>query len=518
MASIAQQDSLHSFSLGPTISYTFGSPLNVHRAIINRFGSSGLGTSYAHTFGAGAELDFASLFSHYIGLSLLGQYESSVGEFTSDGYTSSDNSLSTPGTQQFHLSSRYGTASLTGLAAYHLSPSVDVGLGSQMGLRVQNALTDWREILTPSGATFTNGSTRDTVATGSAISSGAFRVAIPAFVGYSVSLGGGIALKTRLFGLADITEILAGYAGESFSAGISVSLLFGTSSSNASRNAAIAPKPIQRSVIVSSKDSIVAKPVSADHIHASIHLEINGVTARSATVREVDTLIEEYTVTPGKMHIPKAESRLIRSYIVPDLSASRFVESEAGIRGWSVRMTQAGRMLAEYSNLDSTQSNARSAAIELRSSDGKESAHPAPIVAELTVTDAHGAVRSVSDSLELVTNVDRVASRIHKQEYLFLKPATAELHHQDSLLLRNLISSLDTGGTLTIAPLKSGPQMEVCSDRDSLSSWVLTAVRHSVLRPHVIELRNEPVDLSSRLSSSPKHSDCGIIVRYDRER
>lgn len=513
-AAFAQADSLRSLSFGPTFSYLFGSPLDVDRQVVNTLGSNGLGTSYAQTFGAGAELDFPSLISHHIGLSLIGQYSSSVGEFTSDVYASSDNSSSTPGTQQFHLSSRYGTVSLTGLAVYHLSTNWDVGLGAQMGLCIQDALTDWREILSPSGATFSNGSTRDTVATGNEISSNAFRVAIPAFVGFSLPLGNGIAFTTRLFGSADINEILAGYTGESFSAGISVSVLFGNGTSNASsREAAIPPNPIQSPVIASPEDAVIAKTPSADHIHAAIHLEINGVAARTAFLREVDTLIEEYTATLGKARIPRAESRLIRSYIVPDLSASRFVESESGILGWTVRISQAGRMLTEYSNLDSTQSNAMSAAIELRGSDGSDSTHPAPIVAELTVTDSRGAVRAVRDTLALLTDVARVASLIHKQEYVFFAPTNPDLHHQDSLLLRNLISSLDTAGILTIAPLKSGR----CADRDSLSSWLLSSIRLSPIRPRLIELRNAPVVGRGQMASDRAYDDCGILVRYVRD-
>jgi hypothetical protein len=518
-------------SLGPYGSFTFGTPLDIDRQAVSTLGSNGLGTSSAQTFGAGLELSIPTFFSKNIGLSLIGKYSWSTGEFTSLAYASSDNSSNVESTQQFHLSSRYGTPSVALLAAFHLSDRWDLGLGGEFGYRVQDALTDWREILSPAGVLFVNSSTRDTVATGSAISSTPFRVAIPVFVGYTIPLGNGISLTSRLFGAADLNEIFAGYSSQSFSAGISLSLLFGKHDRAANDVAVVTPpppasrpeppsqpalsqpipqsppKPTPKQPIQSQS---ISPPPSPAHILASIHLEINGVAARSALVREVDTLIETFTALPEHVRVPKAESRLVHSYIVPDLSVSRFVESEEGVRGWKIRISQAGTILSEYSSDDSVETSAISAAIELGGAHG-----PAPILAELTVTNTQLATRSVWDTLSLIVDTTHIASRIEKQSYLFLPRATADLRHQDSLLIRNLLSSLDTSGILTISPLTS--KGNACPEQDSLSSFVLSGIRASFLRPRRIELLDQPAIAEQAVSSAMRPTgDCGIIVRYVR--
>src|ERR1019366_6219844 len=157
------------------------------------------------------------------------------------------------------------------------------------------------------------------------------------------------------------------------------------------------------------EEPVQPAPVSpSGNIHAAIHIEINGVSRKSTTVSEVDTLIETYFAVSGQMgghsedvRIPEAESRLVRSYIVPDLSVSRFLESESGIREWHIRISQAGRILSAYSNDDTTQYSSMSASIELGGTNSSDSIHTPPIIAELTVTDTRGATRSVWDTLEL---------------------------------------------------------------------------------------------------------------------
>lgn len=509
LLSKAQSDAI---SFGPQVSYTFGTPLDIERTAVNTLGSNGLGTSYAHTFGAGVELHFPAIITRSIGLSLIGGYAWSIGEFTSNVFASSINSLSAPGTQQFHLSSRYGTASLTALLAYHLSPKWDAGFGAQMGLRVQDALMEWREVLSPAGAGFSNSSTIDTVPTSSSISSNPFRVAVPVFLGYSMPVGNGITLASRLFASADLNEMFAGYAAESFSAGIYFSLLFGHGTAPPRRDVPrTSPSPPHSQHSGEGRAQHVPTILPPNtipppaHILAAVHLEINGVAAKTASVREVDTLIETFTALPENIRVPKAESRLVRSYIVPDLSVSRFVESEEGVRGWKVRISQAGRILSEYSSADSVEQSAMSASVELSGPNG-----PAPILAEMTVTNVQGTIRSVWDTLSLLADTTPVASRIQRQSYLFLPRTTADLRHQDSLMLRNLLSSLDTSGSLTISPHNS--KFKECPEQDSLSSFVLSAIRASSVRPGRIELLDQPANSEFDATAG----DCGIIVRYVR--
>src|SRR5581483_5172001 len=311
---LAQADSV--FSFGPHVAYTFGAPQDIERSAVSTLGSNGMGTSYAQTIRAGLEVSIPKIFFRDIGLSLIGTYSWSTGEFTSRAYPSSDNASAAQSTQEFHLSSRYATASLTALLAYHLSDAWDVGVGAELGYRAQDSLTDWREILSPAGVRFANGSTRDTVATGTSISSSPLGVTVPVFLGYRIPLGRGISLAGRFFGTADLNEIVAGYAAQSLSAGISFSLLFAKNAA-APTDIPIVHAPPSQPKPSPSQQPATQRPASA-HILAAVHLEINSVAAKTATVREVDTLIETFTATPDGGRIPKAESRLVRSYIVPD--------------------------------------------------------------------------------------------------------------------------------------------------------------------------------------------------------
>ncbi len=479
----------------PTFSYSFGTPLDIDRQAVNSLGSNGLGTSYAHNYGAGLELSLPRLIASSVGLSLVGEYVLSNGAFSSNTFTSSDNSVSLAGVQQFHLTSNYQTASLALFGTYQFGGAMETGIGAQFSYRTTDALTEWREIFSPAGATFSNGSTTDSIATTAAISSAPFRIAIPAFIGYHFPLSDALSLESRLIGTVDLNEVFAGYASESVGIGLSIALCF-SHAAHAESNAE--QKPVAPSPPVKAKP-IAPAPAKID---AAVHLDINGVAAHHAWVREVDTLIERFAATVLDVRIPDATSRLVRSYIVPDLSVSRYMASQAGIKTWRIRITQNGRTVSEYSNVDSNERETMDAAIDL----GTNGTKLAPLVANLQVTDRRGGTRSVADTLELTLDTVHTPERIERKEYYFLDPSNTNVKVQDSLLLRNLVSSLDTNATLMISPTASP-----CPGYDSLARTVLLSVQASRTRLARIELLAHP-------QGDSKREPCALrVVLWQRE-
>lgn len=299
-------------TLSPVLTYQYGYPLAIERApgIINRFGTSGSGKSYDHTFGIGAALKFPGLFTTSIGLSPQLQYRFSLGKFTSEHYRSisavDENDQRVFSTNTFEVTSKIHSLDLSiplefvfGKAGLHFGP-----WGS---IEIARDITGKENITSPSNAHFPGGGVSQTFASGDTIGTSHLHGGFEAGVSMRIPITQTMAIEPHLFSRVDLSVISAASA-KAFSIGISFAL-----------------SPIAAQQIHLPFDTqVIIKPVPK--IAASIHFTKNGIRIDQHTPIDVtgySTTFRQYTEYLPEIYFDDRSQRIPSRYIQLEPSQAR---------------------------------------------------------------------------------------------------------------------------------------------------------------------------------------------------
>jgi hypothetical protein len=292
----AQSDSLHPLLIGPRIGYEFGTPLDIERkpGIISLLGSDGTGTSQEHTVSGGIEGSIAWKPVDPIRFGFAAYYESSIGAFASSTYSGQK------GNERFHLSSSYSGLGLEFTGAYPVSTSLSIVIGPSIHYRLANSLVQWRESLTDS--IFANGSTRDTIASGDPISTNKLRMGVQGGLSYDISLSPALQLQSTIAATLDFHNAFGGFPREAFGLRLTTALLLNPTTSPTTTLLTTADSSAPQNVDTSASPIVTetTNPISAEThtFQISVHLEVNGVAVKRASIEEVDTVIDRYIEFP----------------------------------------------------------------------------------------------------------------------------------------------------------------------------------------------------------------------------
>jgi hypothetical protein len=273
-AALAQDDTASTkIFLGPLATYTFGSPVSINRQAGHSelFSTGGKGVSWDNAVSLGARIMLPSLFARGLGFSATANYTVGSGTFKS-------NEFSLQGyPADFRIVSNYQTAGLQGLATFSLGEKWYVGSGLYMTARTKSDLSQHLELLSSDPSVhFANGSKDSTIASGEQLGTSRFHYGIPLAIGGRFPLSRTMYLTTEIFSQVDLGEVVRGYAGNAFSAGLSLGLLFD-----------LEPPPV------------LAASEAKNGISASVFFIVNGVSARTTASHRIDSPRRRYVVLPA---------------------------------------------------------------------------------------------------------------------------------------------------------------------------------------------------------------------------
>lgn len=301
----------------PVLSYEYGYPLAIERSpgIINKFRTSGLGTSYNHTFGIGAALRMPDLFSSGIGLAPRLEFRLGLGKFSSEQFRVSQ--FDTGGqpvmaNEHFEVRSTTQSIDLT-LPVEFSTSSVGFGIGPWTSVEFSRKITGTEYIDSPPGISFDDGSISREFASGDTISVSHLHAGIEADLLFRMPLSKTLSFEPRLFGRLDLASS-SDVKEKAFSAGISLSLC---------------PLVVTGPDVVRPPDTVFTaarRPSTA--LTASIHFTKNGIRTTSNTPIEIvgnTTAFRQYTEIPDCIGFATGSSAIPPTYeILADTGVNTF--------------------------------------------------------------------------------------------------------------------------------------------------------------------------------------------------
>jgi outer membrane protein OmpA-like peptidoglycan-associated protein len=144
---------------------------------------------------------------------------------------------------------------------------------------------------------------------------------------------------------------------------------------------------------------------------------------------------------------PVVSTQMVRSFNPPSLTMIPTMEAEAGVKRWSIDITQGGAPVAHYS---SEGNGASGEDIMWRIGNADSDSLPSPIGADLMVEDATGAVITAHDEMPIEVQrhdrvVDRTVNSLVGFEYDSPEPGAS-----DRSLLKDIAAAVDAGSRVTI--------------------------------------------------------------------
>ena len=467
----------------------FGSPTTMNRdaGVIRTFGTQGIGLSWDNAFGASFYLQKPQFFSEKFGLSLLGGYSSSSGEFKSN-YIQAPTAV-----KDFRVISKTKKIGIETFATFSFSPKFFIGGGVWGNYRLKNDITQHLEgIDPPRGDTI--------IASGEAISTSKFHYGIPLILGGRFPASDLISFNIETYGKIDLGEIFRGYAKQALSSGIRL----GVSFSIDTISVPAPPLPIPETAVLltsvhfttngKSIKTIIAHPMDTistfyhmlpsriyfetgrDLLRSSSFLDIIGKRMHDMSESELQISssslnaesderaikralhIEEYL--DSAWEIPRSRIRIStihtqersycelsdnskilspvtdeitqRSLAVSSISLSRFISSQAGIRLWRASIRDDNKVIARFSSEDSL--SADDPVLTLPDNDKV-------LFAELHVTDNLGQTHEAFDTLEIRLANDETPLYLRKDVFLLL-PDSSENSKKWIVPLQEKISQI----------------------------------------------------------------------------
>jgi outer membrane protein OmpA-like peptidoglycan-associated protein len=110
----------------------------------------------------------------------------------------------------------------------------------------------------------------------------------------------------------------------------------------------------------------------------------------------------EFSSNTGTLLGPIASERIVREYTPPAIDIVPDIHAEAGVRRWSITISQANTIVAQYASDDSVSiTTGRTADRTWNIADDQIDSVPSPIRVELRVEDSTGAVVTAYDELPI---------------------------------------------------------------------------------------------------------------------
>jgi hypothetical protein len=297
----------------PVLTYEYGYPLTIERSpgIINKFRTSGAGTSFNHTFGLGAALQIPDLFSDQFGIAPRMEYRFGSGQFASEPFVAiQDDTANMPRVTGEHFEVRSSTQSIDFTLPLECSTAdFGIGFGPWCNVELSRSIVGTELIDTPATALFSDKSRSRTYASGDTISASHLHAGIEADMYFHIPLSSTLGLEPRLFGRYDLTSAAA-IGKKAFSAGVSLSL-----------SPLINPRP-ESIRVPDTVVTIVRKP--SKMLTASVHFTKNGVRTDPDTRVEVvgnSSAYRQYTEIPDFVTFELGSAEIGPSYSQLDKSA-----------------------------------------------------------------------------------------------------------------------------------------------------------------------------------------------------
>ncbi len=145
---------------------------------------------------------------------------------------------------------------------------------------------------------------------------------------------------------------------------------------------------------------------------------------------------------------PVATQWIERSYQIPHIGLEKEIVATAGLKSWTIDITQSDHLLTHFSGNDP---NDESSITDFDlGSDSNIQSSPAPLIASLHIEDFRGQQLTVSDTLAIPSVEASIHSVTERERFhfVFLPDQTSSIH---DLLLDKCLSSIKNDAQITIA-------------------------------------------------------------------
>jgi outer membrane protein OmpA-like peptidoglycan-associated protein len=163
----------------------------------------------------------------------------------------------------------------------------------------------------------------------------------------------------------------------------------------------------------------------------------------------------EFTSNQPAILAPIASERIVRDFNPPSIAMEPTMEAEAGVKGWTITIRQAGILVARYSNNDSME---QAPDITWHIADDRIDSIPSPISVELRVEDSTGATVTARDQIPILferrvriiekrgeEDADRVSYRLVAFDYNSPEPNAEQRE-----ALQRIAETIDTGSQVKV--------------------------------------------------------------------
>lgn len=465
--------------LGVTGGYSYGRPTSIDRKLgaIETFGADGQGTSFENDLEFGARLELPNVFGGHSNLLLSLAYIRGNGEFKSRSFLDSNAE-----SVMYRVTSLDDRAYVDGAMKQEILPWLSASGGVWASYRVRDSLSEE----TLKGTITKNVQPRGTLATSR------FHFGIPLAFGAKLTLSNKFALEPEAFARVDLGEVFRGFSQDAFSIGGRLSLTLDLTPSVEET-----PKPVTQ---------------PPPHLHATVHFEVGGVSADHVTSGESDTIIHRYVMLPAahsqgaagtlpqagaslndivaaahaivaqrldSLHPKMDDLRLFAPYvdqwqekssIVPNITISKYIESEAGVRSWQIDVERNGAAVVTLSDDSSLNSGALDRVFNYSGGGSRDT-----IVARLQAVDVKGTHAIANDTLVVTSSTTPLGTTVKDQFYIICDTSLALASWKQALISRAAHSSNEKS-TITISPL--APVARECSHQVAAELLAILAKEH----------------------------------------